>query len=148
MSSRSPNPEVALLRALGGVALVLATASLVGVAVTDAATARPPTAGIVASAHAAASTTTCDVRHDGRSLGPTYVTSLKVQHVSCATGIAVVRAYYRCRVHAGGVRGACHSLVLGYRCHEQRQGIAIQFDAKVTCTRGTRKVVHTYVQDT
>lgn len=133
---------------LGGVALVLTVAWLGAVAVTDAAAASRPTARTTAPAHDAVSTTTCDVIHNGRSLGPTYVTSLKVQNVSCATGIAVVRAYYRCRVHAGGVRGTCHSLVLGYLCHEQRKGIAIQFDAKVTCTRGARKVVHTYVQDT
>ena len=137
-----------MLRRLGGVPLVLAAALLGGLAVTDAASADRPTVRTATPAHAATSTTTCNVSHNGRSLGPTYVTSLKVQQVSCATGILVVRAYYRCRVRAGGVRATCHSLVLGYLCHEHRQGIAIQFDAKVTCARGTRKVVHTYVQDT
>jgi hypothetical protein len=96
----------------------------------------------------AVSFTTCDVLKDGRNLGPTYVTSLKVAGVSCTQGVRVVKAYYRCRVAAGGVRGTCNSPVDGYKCTEKRQGIKIQFDAKVTCKRGAREVYHTYVQDT
>ena len=81
-------------------------------------------------------------------LGPTYVTSLSVTRVSCATGKKVVKAYYRCRVRSGGVRGRCHKTVLGYHCSETRAGISVQFDARVTCTSGHRRVVHTYAQDT
>jgi hypothetical protein len=87
--------------------------------------------------------------HDQRGgLGPSYVTSLSVSSTSCSTGIAVVKAYYRCRVRSGGPKGRCHSSVLGFHCSEQRTGIAVQFDAKVSCASGNRRVYHTYVQDT
>jgi hypothetical protein len=93
-------------------------------------------------------TKTCDLTRNAQDLGPSYVTSLKVRGATCATGVQLVRAYYRCRVRSGGVRGKCHSRVLRYVCHEHRQGISIQFDATVTCTRGTsRKIVHTYTQN-
>lgn len=84
----------------------------------------------------------------GQGLGPSYVTSLTVHHTSCKSGKRLVRAYYRCRKAAGGVKGRCTKRVLGYRCRETRHGIAIQFDARVTCTAGKRKVVHTYTQNT
>lgn len=103
-------------------------------------------AGIAGAATPA--TKTCDVTAKAQQLGPSYVTSLKVRGATCATGVQLVRAYYRCRVRAGGVRGKCHSRVLRYVCHERRQGISIQFDATVTCTRGTsRRIVHTYTQN-
>lgn len=81
-------------------------------------------------------------------MGPTYVTSLSVTGVSCATGKQVVRAYYKCRVRSGGVKGYCHSKVLGYACSEKRSGISVQFDAKVNCVNGSRRVYHTYTQNT
>jgi len=93
-------------------------------------------------------TKTCDVTAKAQQLGPSYVTSLKVRGATCAAGVQLVRAYYRCRVRAGGVRGRCHARVLRYVCHEHREGISIQFDATVTCTRGTsRRIVHTYTQN-
>jgi hypothetical protein len=81
-------------------------------------------------------------------VGPSYVTSLSVQGVGCAAAKRLVKAYYSCRVHAGGVRGHCRRSVLGFHCSEQRSGIASQFDAKVTCASGRRTVTHTYVQNT
>jgi hypothetical protein len=91
----------------------------------------------------------CNISGKQENQGPTYLTSLSVSGgASCATGLSVVRAYYRCRVHAGGVKGYCRSSVLGYRCSEKRMGISIQFDSSVTCTRGRLRVYHTYTQDT
>ncbi|UTI64633.1 hypothetical protein NBH00_00130 [Paraconexibacter antarcticus] len=83
-----------------------------------------------------------------RHLGPTYVTSLKVHDRTCTFARQLVRAYYRCRVAHGGVAGRCPAKVLGFACRETRQGIAIQFDAVVTCRRGAARVRHTYTQDT
>lgn len=104
--------------------------------------------GVAVAGASAGQTRTCDVTRDAQRLGPSYVTSLKVRGTACTTGVQLVRAYYRCRVRAGGVRGKCHSRVLHYVCHERRQGISIQFDATVTCTRGTsRRIVHTYTQN-
>jgi hypothetical protein len=76
--------------------------------------------------------------------GQGYFTSLSVSHVSCATGRKVTLAHYRCRVKHGR-KGRCPS-VLGYRCTEVRRSIATEYNARVTCKRGSRKVVYTYEQ--
>lgn len=102
---------------------------------------------MLAIAPASASASSCKLG-SGQGLGPSYVTSLTVSGTSCTSGKRLVRAYYRCRKAAGGVKGRCTKPVLGYRCRETRHGIAIQFDARVTCTAGKRKVVHTYTQNT
>jgi hypothetical protein len=100
------------------------------------------------SAHAASSTT-CDVRKDGRKLGTTYVTSLKVSHVSCASAKKLVKAFHACRRANGGVKGRCTTRVSGYRCTERRGNtIPTQYSAKVTCTRSPRSVRFNYTQYT
>jgi hypothetical protein len=97
----------------------------------------------------AASTTTCDVRKDGRKLGTTYVTSLKVQQVSCAKGKRVVKAFNACRRANGGLKGRCEKRVLGYRCTEKRgNSIPTQYSAKATCKSATRTVRFDYTQYT
>ena len=118
------------------------------VAVAAAALAQLPAAA--SSAPGAQAAATCHLsNHDQRGgLGPSYVTSLSVSGTSCSTGIALVKAYYRCRVRSGGPKGRCHSTVLGFHCSEQRTGISVQFDGKVSCASGSRRVYHTYVQDT
>jgi hypothetical protein len=97
----------------------------------------------------AASTTTCDVRKDGRKLGTTYVTSLKVEHVGCARAKSVVKAFNRCRRANGGLKGRCEKRVLGYRCTEKRgDSIPTQYSAKATCKNGSRAVRFGYTQYT
>lgn len=91
---------------------------------------------------------TCSVRGKERNLGPSYVTSLSVTGTSCAEGERVVKAYYSCRVKAGGVRGRCVRKVRGFACRETRSGIATQFDATVTCSKRGASVRHTYTQNT
>lgn len=95
----------------------------------------------------ASSATTCNINSVSRKLGPTYVTSLKVFHVSCAQGVSLVRAFHKCRM-VKGKKGRCTHTVQGYRCTEKRGGIKTQFSGKVTCTRGRASVVHTYTQFT
>lgn len=107
----------------------------------------PAALAVVTVLPASASASSCKLG-SGQGLGPSYVTSLTVSGTSCTSGKRLVRAYYRCRKAAGGVKGRCTKPVLGYRCRESRHGIAIQFDARVTCTAGKRKVVHTYTQNT
>lgn len=78
--------------------------------------------------------------------GVGYFTSLKVTNVSCATGKKVLLDHYKCRVKHGKT-GTC-SKVDGYKCTEKRVKSAIEYDARVTCTRsGGKKVVYTYQQD-
>jgi len=104
--------------------------------------------GLAAALPAQAATKSCNVQNDSDKYGPSYVTSLKVTNVSCATGKKVVRAFHRCRHANGGVKGHCTRRVLHYRCRETRKSIATQLTGKVTCTRGSRKVVHTYTEFT
>ena len=79
--------------------------------------------------------------------GSGYFTSLKVTRTSCATGRKLELAYYHCRLRHG-VKGRCTSRVMGYRCKEVRNSIPTEIDARVTCTDGSRKIVHTYQQNT
>jgi hypothetical protein len=102
---------------------------------------------VLAALPASAVAKTCNVQNDADTYGPTYVTSLTVKGVTCARGKTVVRAFHKCRKANGGLKGHCRR-VLGYRCTETRTSIATQFSAKATCRNGTRRVVHTYTQNT
>jgi hypothetical protein len=104
----------------------------------------------VAAIPAHAATRSCNVQRDSDKYGPSYITSLKVTNTSCATGKKVVRAFHRCRHSHGGVKGRCpkSTSILGYHCTETRSSIATQLTGKVTCRRGTRRVVHTYTEFT
>lgn len=94
--------------------------------------------------HAARS---CNISGQQRSLGASYVTSLSVRHTSCAKGKAVVRAYQACR-RAHGWKGKCRHRVKGYACKRHIQASSpVQYDAKVTCRRGAKRVTHTYTQN-
>jgi hypothetical protein len=121
--------------------------ALVATAVMAAATAAPSPAR---PAHASALHRCSLSQRETETFGPTYVTSISVDHVSCRTAKRVVRAFHRCRKAHGGVRGRCPTTtsVLGYHCREKRGGIKTQFSGKVTCTAGVRRVVHTYTQFT
>jgi hypothetical protein len=80
-------------------------------------------------------------------LGASYVTSLNVSGTSCATGKAVVRAYHACR-RAHGWKGKCGHKVKHYRCSRRiLDSTSFQYDAKVTCKRGSKRVVHTYTEN-
>jgi hypothetical protein len=78
--------------------------------------------------------------------GSGYFTSLSVTKVTCATGKKVALSYYRCRTKTGP-KGRCVKKVEGYSCVEQRTSIATEINGRVTCKRGSRKVVHTYQQN-
>jgi hypothetical protein len=103
----------------------------------------------VAGSASAASSTSCDIRKDGRKLGTTYVTSIKVTHVSCTTAKRVIKAFNACRRATGGVKGHCEKRVLGYRCTEQRgDAIPTQYSAKVSCRNSPRTIRFNYTQYT
>jgi len=105
-------------------------------------------AGAQASGPEAVAAKSCSLAGKTRSLGPTYTTSLSVKRTSCAKGRGLVTSYYNCRKRNGGKKGRC-SGVSGYSCSERRYNvIKTQFDAKATCKKGRKKVVHTYTQFT
>jgi hypothetical protein len=79
--------------------------------------------------------------------GSGYFTTLKTKNVGCKTGKKVTLAHYRCRIEHGK-KGRCKRKVLGYRCSEKRTAIPTEFNSKVTCKRGTKRVIYTYQQNT
>lgn len=84
-----------------------------------------------------------------RSFRPTaYVIRLHARGTSCRRAKRLVRAYHRCRARRGGRRGRCPR-VRGYRCRERRfDSISTQFNSRVSCRRGGRRVSHLYQQNT
>jgi hypothetical protein len=106
-------------------------------------------AGVFAAGTSMASS---PVAHASRTCAPPpypgsgYFTSLRVTRVGCSTGKKLAVAYYKCRLRHGKT-GVCHGRVLGYSCHEKRNSISTEIDARVTCTLGRRTIVHTYQQN-
>lgn len=78
--------------------------------------------------------------------GSGYFTSLSVSRVSCKTGARVARAHYACRMKKGRA-GKCTARVLRFRCKETRKTSSIEINAKVTCRKGSAKVIFTYQQN-
>jgi hypothetical protein len=116
---------------------VLALAAGTCLAGSQAATAAP-------SAHAAKA---CSSPHYP---GSGYFTSLHVKHTGCGTGRKVALAHYHCRTKHGK-KGRCHHAVRHFHCKEHRPAsarIPTQYSARVTCTRGGRRVVFVYQQNT
>jgi hypothetical protein len=78
--------------------------------------------------------------------GSGYFTSLSVKRVTCPTGRKVALAHYRCRI-ARSRAGRCHRKVLGYACSERRNSIPTEIQSRVTCRRGSKRVLYTYQQN-
>jgi hypothetical protein len=96
---------------------------------------------------AAQSLRRCDISGKERRLGATYVTSLLVRGVGCRSAERVVRSYHRCRRRSGGRR--CTRVVRRYRCRQrQLRSAPTQFDARVTCRRGSRRIRFDFTQFT
>ena len=80
--------------------------------------------------------------------GSGYFTLLRVKRTDCKAGKALALAYYKCRTDNGGISGTCDHKVNRYTCTEHRESIPTEIDAKVTCKRGKRRIVHAYQQNT
>jgi hypothetical protein len=78
--------------------------------------------------------------------GQGYFTSLKATGISCSGAKDVMKAHYKCRTKKG-IKGKCKRFN-GWSCTEKRQAISTEYNARVTCKKGSRKVVYTYNQDT
>jgi hypothetical protein len=80
--------------------------------------------------------------------GSGYFTELRVQNVTCKYGNSFMLAYYNCRTkHGRSPRGRCTTKVLRFSCTEKRTSIATEIDARVTCHRGTQRIIHSYQQN-
>jgi hypothetical protein len=80
--------------------------------------------------------------------GQGYFTGkIRVTNISCSYGKRFVVAYYKCRTKGSRPAGRCTTKVLGFSCTEKRETIPTEIDARVTCRRGTQRIVHTYQQN-
>jgi hypothetical protein len=108
--------------------------------------------GLAASASAAGPTATasktCKLTiTQQRNSGATYLVSLGVTGVGCSTGLKVEKAFQSCRRSTAG-RRTCRRRVLGYSCKQTViDSSKTQYDAKVTCTSGSRIVKFIYTQN-
>ena len=83
-----------------------------------------------------------------RHLGASYVYTLKVKNLSCDKGKRLVKKYHACRHDNGGANGKCNS-VKGYSCNEKvLDSSPQQFNAKATCTKGSKKFKQTFAENT
>lgn len=95
----------------------------------------------------------CDINGKQQQLGASYVTSLKVQGVTCTNAEKVIKAYHQCRHQAGGPAGQCNTKVLGFSCRDgKRTGVPnVQYDATAKCRKSTnsaKRVKSSYTQNT
>jgi len=118
--------------------------SLAALVATAVLVALPATVG--SKEPSATASKSCGVSKKPRALGPTYTLGLSVKGTSCANGRGFVRSWYKCR---GGGKRRCGRKVSGYRCSERRSNvIRTQFDARVSCKKGSRRITHKYTQFT
>jgi hypothetical protein len=101
----------------------------------------------------AASFAPCDISGKQQNLGASYVTSLKVQGVSCTKAEKVITAYHQCRHASGGPAGNCSKTVLGFTCKDgKRTGVPnVQYDATAKCRKAsdpTKRIKSAYTQNT
>lgn len=126
MSNRLPRARpLAVLICLAGAVPVLATPA------------------VAAAAPTASAAATCSSLPKYPGVG--YFTSLRATGLSCTSAKRVMLAHYRCRTKTRKT-GTCRS-VLGYRCTESRNSIPTEYDSRVTCRNGSKKVVYTYQQE-
>ena len=109
--------------------------------------------GAAAPTERVAGFTPCNISGKQRQLGASYVTSLKVQGVSCAKAEKVVKAYHRCRHQNGGPAGSCGSTLLGFKCKDgKRTGVPnVQYNATAKCHKASnpsKRVKSRYTQNT
>jgi hypothetical protein len=110
-----------------------------------------PASGASPIAHTA-SFTPCNISGEQQDLGASYVTSLKVQGVSCTKGEKVIRAYHQCRHQNGGAAGTCGATVVGFKCKEgKRTGVPnVQYNATAKChkvSNPSKRVKSRYTQN-
>ena len=94
----------------------------------------------------------CDISGDQQSLGASYVTSLKVQGLSCTKAEKVIKAYHDCRHANGGPDGNCTSKVLGFSCKDgNRTGVPnVQYNAVAKCRKASdssKRIKSSYTQN-
>src|SRR4051794_2529164 len=103
----------------------------------------------VAAGPTAHASKTCHLTiNQQRHSGATYLVSLSVKNVSCSTGLKVEKDWQACRRSTRGHK-TCKRRVDGYSCKQSvLDSSKTQYDARVTCARGSRVVKFVYTQNT
>ena len=109
-----------------------------------------PSGGAAPMAHSA-SFSPCNIDGKQQNLGASYVTSLKVQGVSCTKAEKVIVAYHQCRHQSGGPAGMCSDTVLGFKCKDgKRSGVPhVQYNATAKVhkvSNASKRVKSSYTQ--
>ena len=102
-----------------------------------------------ASVPTAAAAKTCHLSlTQQRHAGATYLVQLSVSGgVSCSSGLTLEKAWQSCRRSTSG-HTTCKRSVSGYRCSQKvLDSSKTQYDAKVSCASGARKVTFIYTQN-
>jgi hypothetical protein len=82
-----------------------------------------------------------------RHAGATYLVELRVSGTTCSNGLKVEKAWQSCRRSTAG-KTTCRKRVLGYSCKQAILGSSkSQYDARVTCTAGSKVVKFVYTQN-
>lgn len=116
-------------------------------------------AGLAAPSMAQAKTFSCGdvpVSKTPAGLKGGYLTGIRVtghytkKSSACKSGNALALAYYKCR-RAKGIRATCSGRTInGLKCTESRPADSQsddQINARVTCKKGSKKIVHNYQQN-
>jgi hypothetical protein len=104
-------------------------------------------AGPAAAAPTASAAATCSKLPSYPGVG--YFTSLKAYGLGCTTAKKVMVAHYKCRTKTRKT-GTCKSFSRSgtrWTCTEKRVQGTENYNSRVTCKSGTKKVVYTYQQD-
>jgi hypothetical protein len=138
-------------RRLARAAVVSAVIGVVGVA-----GAQPSTAKTKTSKTKTYSCGDVPVRKTPAGLKGGYLTNITVtgsyskKSSACRSGNALALAYYKCRRHKG-IKASCSGRTInGLKCRESRPANSQsddQINARVTCRKGSKKIVHYYQQN-
>lgn len=133
--------------------LILTLVALSALAAAMFASAQSPIVGVADAAQRACSLNYNKYpRYPEKSGKGGYFTSLRVTNTSCTDGKRQMLAWYKCRT-ARSLKGKCtRSKVRNYRCTERRGSVQVGagddvFSARVTCKKGSKRIVHTYDQE-
>jgi hypothetical protein len=93
--------------------------------------------------------TSCNISGKQRSLGASYVTSLKVVGTSCRKGKKITKLYHQCRKAKGGKGSKAGCTVNGWACKTKvlQEVPGVQFNGKMVCKKGTKRIISKYTQN-
>lgn len=113
-------------------------------------------AGLVGAQSSHAATYGCSTPKEPAGLRGGYFTELRAtgygsKSSACKSARKLVLAYYKCRTARGGAKGSCSNrTVNGLKCKETRPADLqsdTQLNARVTCSKGRKKIRHSYQQN-